>query len=811
MIQYDVYAPSKGLGVQAFLPSAHPATIPKGGASKIVNMRWPDGLLRVRGGSAQVVSSIPNAVECVGAKHFPGAVGLVAAFRMSDSSVRIYRASGSSLTWTEISGSATRFSGGDRTSPVSFVTVTDPETGAEVLIVSRKGSHPRVWTPSQPMRIHEPIALPESATSQRLRFHWTPTLVAGGTGTMPTYATLVGGLSGSTVGTGKDRRIRISRDTSSGPATMTISWSAPADFRPASSVNFVIQTSDPTIFDRIQIDVVSPYRTIDGMYKTIHSADRTSPNRGDIIPIGPQTYVLQCPVAHLPLDSKEYDELLLTWVGDAPSSATSMDILCIGGGGPAKGDTVYASTLYSPETRAESPRVVYPPSVPPRLADMDGSDHGSISVPLSPLINFFATVRAAFDEGSFLVKHVTAMRIYRKDQGDDDLYLTQTVTFSTPFAAIRSVLDTVAPQNKVFRVWVPGPHYSCIPKCGPTSWANGRLVVAGQFAGTQESVYFSEIDQPFRFRDYSSFDDPVAPAKATFRDESVVAIFPTPAGTVGAHNVYVLTDVGVWACSGRDARNLQSPYRVSDRGCAAANAAALVDGSIYYLDQDRQIRVVGNGGTGTISNQVVDGITRRWTSAQFQNVSIAGSNQKVYVLFPNSSSTPSICDRMLVYDSQRARWESEDVPPVSFHLILSSLDPVWHQVAGVRANGAVWAYDDERYANDGGFPVSAVFETGWLGSDADGIVFGRGRMSGAAGAVSEIRFVRRYTPSGADAVSSPVSAGLLFDKTEPAAPTTGNTGGTAASLGFQWSAPANATVFFLSFEAAKRGQIRGSA
>jgi hypothetical protein len=217
-----------------------------------------------------------------------------------------------------------------------------------------------------------------------------------------------------------------------------------------------------------------------------------------------------------------------------------------------------------------------------------------------------------------------------------------------------------------------------------TSMPQGSCIASGggrSFVGSGSKYWFSEYGFPFRFRLILDVTSGVARASsggyvALPGTEKCAAWAVTGTSALGQNNFFLWTDRSTYAVSGPDGQSLSSPTLLASVGCSAPGSVAVYQDSIFFLDDNYQIRKFGYGQSQfyfyqnvnsyqlmqPISKRVVDDQTKGIPASRVQfAVGEAAYDRYYFAYTPPGGSSNSL---MLIWDATIGCW-IQDAPTVS--------------------------------------------------------------------------------------------------------------------------------------------------
>lgn len=371
-----------------------------------------------------------------------------------------------------------------------------------------------------------------------------------------------------------------------------------------------------------------------------------------------------------------------TWVADAseaPSSDQIVDffLFALGSGdGIVKSDGAIALTSMNSGSGTESPGIVYSTYETQYLKHLGAPVLNDLRLPRSPLLNglFYAPVAgvttaerdAGVDRVNFYVKE-TGATTYR-------YFYTRTLTsyagtWSYGIPSGEGVVAWVYAGPDHFtqnfpEVELPSAFNRAIPsEATEVCWANNRLLI-----GKSESsnLVISDHKLPFRTRQLAAFEqgnvrDDLG-TTLSLEGETVKAIVPIAASTAGSSSIFVFTDQNVYALAGHGTSQLSQVGRVANVGTQSPYSIVGDKGTIAFVDNEMQVRIIVGGSMQSISRQVVDdklkgipGLRRPWISG-------AMFGDRYHIAYTPTGESKNT--KILLWDPVRGMWTT-DTPPIA--------------------------------------------------------------------------------------------------------------------------------------------------
>jgi hypothetical protein len=192
---------------------------------------------------------------------------------------------------------------------------------------------------------------------------------------------------------------------------------------------------------------------------------------------------------------------------------------------------------------------------------------------------------------------------YRKDPEDEDYFAVAVASLSGASSTTLTKIENARADQKDYARKAPSDFCVVPPNAGTFAAASNRLY-AGGIGGTTDQtsrVMISDEDYPLRFSeiprdsDFDGFVDPDSGTSVSFPGEQVKKIVSLPGSLVGISPVAILTNKNVWRLEGIDALSLSRPTLLSPHGTLYPRTVAIQKGNLYFLDHERQPRVLVGG------------------------------------------------------------------------------------------------------------------------------------------------------------------------------------------------------------------------
>ena len=777
---------SPNVPFQGLKTKMKPCTLTPGEWSAVAGFRYDDGTLTVRDGISEVTASAVDA-----SPTFLGAAAVtlnnvryvVAAWVVSGAT-RIYRLN--SGAWTEMTSASgdnshdqtNRFT--STTARVTFTVVRDSDetqvyngnvvgnAGARDWLVIQNGVEaPRVWTNINlisPTLVgvpwpHQPITPPQSGSQvNKVKLTWPVYLTCSGA-TMPTYTASDADVTLASTGTSPNNNIQATFTN----ATDNGDW-VKMDWQTAlSAINlssskqliFIYDTTNPLIWQYLKVEISED----DATYTTVYDPTTATYSHQlvEMDDVG-KFYAVAFPIDQITSTLRDaVDFIRLTWVGPARVSSDStitLNIYTIAGSGKAPGSCQHAISYFNSNSRAESVAQIVQTIDAQKLYDIGGRDINDTRIPNSDLLYYTYQVTAMNVSTTDRDAGVDTLKIYRRDPGESQFTQLSTWNEICSWTAaggwaytsgseysVRSFSDNHTRDQKIITSVKPDALHKVIPVSGAQIGAGGRLF-CGNILETASSpqqygaVWFSKKNYPFRFRAFLNVDDDRVLGANTvlFAGETVKAFAKTPSGLAGGETIWCLTDRSTYVLDGQDSYTLGSPRPMAEYGTPAERSVVSSRGSIWYVDNDKQLRVWVNGSTVTPSRGTIE--DKLSASADISTVSGVYAKERYYFSYrPNGGTTNS---RICCFNDKLGVFEfDEPLPsPVTAEQIIYFNDSNTMKLYVFATNGKIYYYEDPSATQDLGANISvalspmeahdqmwrnfAMYEVGVLADDTSG-------------------------------------------------------------------------------------------
>lgn len=688
-----------------------PAALRPGEWELLQNVRLDDRGLRVRFGiTALIAHTSGDTIYGAFVGYINNVLEVVrAVYRTSGAlnKVVIERMTGGGTTWTEISAASgaygeTRFSNSNYA--VTFAVAKEVDTSGtaplannrELLIIQNGISEPRVWDSvgSTMAKIVEIPALnPPSCRSEATwKYYWnvndTITFTGSDADYTNTWAATTGAqiIIGTSISNGDDCNVIFNNDLATGSL----------DDAPARQLHIVFKCTDPSIWQKLTVRLG---RTTGPTYYDIHDASATSSTQQNVViqPLGSDYFVAAFSLANasdggspatpfLSLSISDLRRLQFEWQGGTLTTAITLNIVAVGFGGAIQGGAQFGLTLFNDAAHNEGPGVVCRSIGGSRLDHVGGatSTGKGLSLPVHSSLYYDYKLDYELPSTSGPTSHgAKYLMVYMKPVGSAEfLYHSSEAVYSysgswSETAAIttkRVRTLTVQTETTTLRPMPDGLHRP-IPIGTCMATVSGRLVVGGVVRKSGDSqkgdVWISADQHPFRFRAFvKAFGDNIpdlrSATRVTFPSENVQAFARMSSNILGADNLIIFTDSAVYSLDGSDTVQLSRARRIGPYGTLAPRSVAEHNNQVFWLDQNRNIRVLDSRMTSLSQGRVEDVLTRFITGTNQGGVHGCVHDERYFLWFSIGSYTGygigQTNELGLVYDIERDAWTQDYHP-----------------------------------------------------------------------------------------------------------------------------------------------------
>ncbi len=302
---------------------------------------------------------------------------------------------------------------------------------------------------------------------------------------------------------------------------------------------------------------------------------------------------------------------------------------------------------------------------------MDASFSGNLPASASINLNYYIPAKASAQYAS----GVDTLNIYLSLPGSEVYGFAQSATIATysgswSASAAAQVPVTTQPVDTFTS-----------PDAYATNLPTGTCMAAGSgrsFTGAGSKYWFSEYGYPFRYRLILDVEGGVARSSSGGyvslpNTEKCAQFAVTGASALGTNSVYLFTDKSTYSIQGTDGQSLSSPSLLASVGCSAPGSVATYQDSIFFLDDNYQIRKFGYGKSSfyfyqnvnsyelmvPISKRVVDDQLRAIPSNRVSSAVGCAVYDRYYFAYSAPLGTTNTL--MLVWDETIGSWV-QDTP-----------------------------------------------------------------------------------------------------------------------------------------------------
>lgn len=773
------HAPIRGVNT-----TQHPMSLPPGVLSASNNLRFKDGAIECRGGMSASKATILASGQYRG--HWEGTLWgakcILIALYDGSSKTLIYRST-DLTTWTELTAAAgafgnTRLSGN---APVSFAVVSDPfslptATNTERLMFTDGTGATRVCATT---RLSNGLSGPITDTLSDI----APPTVGDATVSVLTietylrsanasvFTSTVGDFEGTVVGADPDKVQRFTIYTTIDPGdTVTFAYSSHIAVGGGQLKNrqilIGVDTAYTMLWDKVKVTMGSQV-----LWDPSNSSLYSRPIPVPFDSSQKMIWVFDHPAT---LSGSLTGNFVFEWVApatEAPATNTTFDVflMAITFGTTGYADWSFATTYAQTFTNAESPGVIYNNYETQRLSDFGAPPLNGARLPRSPILQAQFACKTKNPASTPLAAGVDSARFYYQEPGSQRFKYVRRErladwsgsawTLSTGSSG--DVLSVTGGVDSDFyslpEVYLPDAYNVTVPTSKCIAWVNDRLFAAGA-VGANSSVFVSEYRNAFRMRRFTAYQngevEPDAPITMGVGAALVQKIVPLSSSILGSDSVFVFTDSGILVTGGSTSGQLQRLSRVSKFGTLSPNSITELNGSLFYLDTEMQVRVLSGGQPQSITRGVVDNVLHEIPAGRRPLVSACVHRERYYLAYTPSGGSSNT--RILVWDDVTRMW-CFDTPKIAAEGLVSWLDGTNNakRLILVGSDGKAYEYDLSTEDDDDGtsIPCSMSF---WELHQPDGKNFSVNQIgitaddvSGGSGTVT-----RLYKPNAATATSS---------------------------------------------------------
>lgn len=692
-IKYPIYDP-QDQPFRGYRSATTPMGVPPGVWYQSRNLRWFDD-------AAATVAAGPSVGSVVTASGSPrglfsgyinGTWTLLAAIRSGASTIIKY-STDNGANWSTVSATSPLDAAAFSTdAPVEFAVTRHPSiySNPDRIVVQNGTDSPLVLDPTNWAASTKHAAITADDAIQDVPVIMEPVAYYNIQAATTDYSEVDGGgtIVGSSTGSAANYKERITITnavTTTKYCTLKYASSKTLDASTSRQLWIVAETDFRTFFDCVKVSV----KTSGGTEYVIY--DPSSSN-ADVLqaPVfvdydGKGKFLVGYDIQHLAYaGSLTINRILFTWVEadtSVPSATRTVDILMIGYSGLLQGTTSVGSSRCNPFSLAHSPGIVHTRYQTKKLKDVGGPTDNQSRLPISPLLFYKYNVPYTNVSSADMGKGIYKVRLFGKMPGDTQYrYLGVNYTAGDPFGGPPTFISGSASQRAAtpivlnvktvsnYNYILPSAFYIPIPigKCLATP--GQRLAVGAINNSTQPGgVYFSEIGNGFSFL---VFPDPemgdISAASVQLPSESVAGLLVSTVSTAGTASLFAWSTGGVYHFNVGSVSDIYRYSKISPHGTIYNRSIVEHYSGIYWMDNDRNIRVLRGGSVQNISYGEVND----------KFVNINGANSYPYAMptawvykdryyiahigVPDAGPIWIKNSSVQVYNLNKQAWESED-------------------------------------------------------------------------------------------------------------------------------------------------------
>lgn len=257
-------------------------------------------------------------------------------------------------------------------------------------------------------------------------------------------------------------------------------------------------------------------------------------------------------------------------------------------------------------------------------------------------------------------------------------------------------------------LYAPDAYVVTIPLGTSLYTSNGRFYVGGV---NNNQLWFSDLNVYTRFESQARFIQPNNVDQNTagydnFPGEVVTGIAKIGGSYIGIDPVIVFTNGGVYRLDGVNSYNLLRPSRIALHGMPFGNSFTEYLGDLYWIDEERQVTVLGGGTPDQISRHKIDD---KLALATLTNASLAVMNQRVHVAYQPSGASSQ--QNVLVYETQYNEWCEDFYPSIATEELLTIDDFSSRKIYIFDNLGNVYNMETQGQTTDAGTAIPITITT----------------------------------------------------------------------------------------------------
>jgi len=717
--------------------SVHPAALRDGESALLQNLRIRERIPVVRGACTKLTPSVPVA----GASYkgswcgkLNGNFYLVAAYLVSGS-IRIYLLNTSTWGWSELTASSGYFGSTFLTTSVydvEFCKVPVTRDGKrDVLVIYAQSSgYPIVWDPSQPagMTVSKllPISVPGSADAYQ------------SVQSFPVYANLQSGTFAFTQfntrfsfaynGSAPNRNIKLTMSGSTQAndwAVIDMTAGLTKDLSNSRQLVLRVNETGSSGFlslCKVEISEDGSSWFVVGDPSDINKSPVTV---SDSLVAGVTWFAYSLSgIASASRDAVRY--IRITTTVNAVAASAYCNIGLIAGSGNIPGLSDWCVSFRNHYSGAESPRQYLSVGSMTPVANLGGGRMGASTGPIERIPNSsllyytYSLTIANPNNGATitdLANHPTRADFHIRYSGNSTYGWFNAATVyaasggnwtGTPGATLSVTYGSSNYTGMDETIYPPDGTHGYIPRPTCMAYTGARLMMGGDYAQPND-MYFSDHSMPFRFRPTARFSDVssidgLSGSRNTFPNPIVgLALIGNnvQGQEYGVPTIAVWTTKELYRIYGLDCTSISRPAFVAPHGLARSKAWARYELSVYWLDDEKQIRRLSPDGIIPISKGKED---RRLRTGQTSQSSAVFWRDSLYISFADAGDADN--QRLLVWDEQPTDnslgvWTS-DYYRFGIGGLLAMDDGSYQKLLAFGTTGHVYQLEDSTRPDDDG-------------------------------------------------------------------------------------------------------------
>lgn len=477
--------------------------------------------------------------------------------------------------------------------------------------------------------------------------------------------------------------------------------------------------------------------------------------------------------------------------GSAPTATQTANVFLVQGGDDGAvnrqnpGGTQFAITYYNSMSKTESPGVIYTKYTPDKIY----TPQGHLPVPPTPFINFTYHFPITVPTTADLAGGADWVIVYRQKSSEVQLLMSDIQPIQVCGPPVWTTLITngnhigtganydlygggTAGADSTFQIYMPDSFHIPVPIATAMKSCNQRFFVGGSPTGTA-NLLFSQYQHAFRFRVATRtiqgpngiyVTDETSPSSQNIRGEQVNAIFPVASSVVGVPTLYIFTNKGLYAAQGLATSQLSTQTFIAPHGTISPASIALLKNTLFWVDQDMQIRRMQYGFIKDPARRIVDNLTKGVPGTRKGFLSGVVHNDRYYLAFTPHGQTTNT--QILVWEDFVGTW-TLDVPPHSAEGLIPWFSANANRTILILFSGEVNVYQHDVDGSDGetalltdlavgaaNIPVSITTAEIHADGYAHGIVVRRVQIICDDLPAGSFTVTRTYKPTGVQGIST---------------------------------------------------------